>query len=135
MRYVRVLNATRQRSVLGNRIAMAESRWARARGLLGRPAIQPGEGMMLTGCHGIHTWGMRYVLDVIFVDRQGHVVRTYAGLPPRRLTAWQRRAAYALEVPAGTIQATATQVGDTLVWLPVEVDSPSEAGASAPSET
>jgi uncharacterized membrane protein (UPF0127 family) len=132
-KYVQVLNATRQRSVLGDRIAVAESRWARARGLLGRPLMQPGQGMMLTGTRAIHTWGMRQVLDVIFIDRQGQVVRTYAGLRPKRFTAWHLRAAYALELPPGTIVATATQVGDTLVWLPV-ADSPGEVGATAHSE-
>jgi uncharacterized protein len=133
--YVRVLNATRQRSVLGNRIATAKSRWERARGRLGRPVIQPGEGLMLPGCRAIHTWGMGYPLDVIFLGHQGEVVRTYAGLRPRRFTAWHRRAEYALELPAGTIVATATQVGDTLVWLPVESDSPVELGVAPRSES
>ena len=132
-KYVQVLNATRQRSVLGDRIAMAESRWARARGLLGRPVMQPGQGLMLTGTRAIHTWGMRYILDVIFFDGQGQVVCTYAGLRPRRFTAWHLRAKYALELPAGTIVATATQVGDTLVWLPV-ADSSGGVGATAHSE-
>ncbi|HYZ02241.1 MAG TPA: DUF192 domain-containing protein [Candidatus Binatia bacterium] len=133
-KYVRVLNATRQRSVLGDRIEMAESRWARARGLLGRPAIAPGQGLMFTGTRAIHTCGMRYPLDVIFFDGQGQVVRAYPSLRPTRFTSWHRRAAYALELPAGTIAATATQVGDTLVWLPVEADPAGELGATAHRE-
>ena len=134
MRYVQVLNVTRQRSVLGNRIEVAETHWQRTRGLLGRPAIQPGQGMMLTGCRGVHTWGMRYRLDIIMLDRHGRVVRTYSEFAPWRVTAWQLRAAHTLELPAGTITATTTQVGDTLVWLPADGDSSSANGETTSVE-
>lgn len=117
MRYLRILNATRQ-SVLGTRIGVAETWWTRLRGLLGRPEPQPGEGLMLVPSKGVHMHGMKYSLDVIVLDHAGSVVRTYSGLQPGRRTPYHREAQYIIELPVGTIAATGTIPGDRVVWLP-----------------
>lgn len=118
MRYLRVLNATRQ-SVLGTRIGVAETWWTRLRGFLGRPAPRPGEGLMLVPSKGVHMHGMRYALDVIVLDHAGGVVKTYVELQPGRRTPFHREAQYVIELPIGTIAATGTIPGDRVVWLPV----------------
>jgi uncharacterized membrane protein (UPF0127 family) len=117
MRHLRIFNTTRH-SVLGTRIGVAETWWSRLRGFLGRPEPRPGEGLMLVPCRGVHMHGMKYALDVIFIDQSGAVLRTYPGLQPGRRTPYHRDAEYVIEVPVGTIAATGTAPGDRVVWLP-----------------
>lgn len=117
MRYLRIFNITTH-SVLGTRIGVAETWWARLRGFLGRPEPRPGEGIMLVPSRGVHMHGMKYALDVIILDHAGTVVRTYSGLQPGRRTPYHREAQYVIELPVGTIAATATIPGDKVVWLP-----------------
>lgn len=112
-------NRTRE-TTLGNRIILGDSWWLRLRGLLGRPEPAEGEGMLLVPCRGIHMFGMRYPLDVIFLDRRGKVVSTFERLKPGSRTRRQRSAEYALELPAGTISATRTREGDDVVWAPAK---------------
>ena len=114
MRRVRVANATRG-GVVGESVAVADRWWLRLRGLLGRPPLAPGEGLLLDPCRAVHMLGMRYPLDVAFVDDRRTVVATYHGLAPRARTGWHA-ARYALELPAGTLRDTETQQGDALRW-------------------
>ena len=110
-----MLNATRGRT-LGERVGLADRWWLRLRGLLGRPPLAPGEGMLLTPCRAVHMYGMKYPLDVAFLDPHGEVVAAYHGLAPRQRTEWHPSARDALELPAGTLRDTDTREGDVLVW-------------------
>ncbi|HZE74620.1 MAG TPA: DUF192 domain-containing protein [Gemmatimonadales bacterium] len=113
---MRVVRATNQRSlVLGDRIAVADRWWPRFKGLLGRPGLKAGEGLLLRPCRAVHMMGMRFPLDVAFVDRHGVVVAAYPNLRPGARTRWHRRAESALELPAGTLAASGTQEGDQIV--------------------
>jgi uncharacterized membrane protein (UPF0127 family) len=103
---------------LGSRIGVADGWWSRSRGLLGRDALGAGEGLLLTPCRSIHMYGMRFPLDVAFLDRQGTVVETYVNLAPGRRTRWHLAARHALELPSGTLAATGTGRGDRLAWTP-----------------
>lgn len=73
---------------------------------------------MLTRCRAVHMYGVRYPLDIAFVDRRGAVVALHEGLRPNTRTGWYRRAAHAIELPAGTLAATHTREGDLLEWGP-----------------
>jgi len=115
MKAIAVVNRTRG-TALGTRIALADRWWLRLRGLIARPELRPGEGLMLTECRAVHMYGVRYPLDVAFVDRRGAVVALYAGLRPNARTRWHRRAAHAIELPAGTLADTHTREGDLLEW-------------------
>ena len=114
MKYVRAENTVR-RTVLGTRIGMADWWWLRLVGLLGREQLVPGEGLLLRPCRAIHMLGMSQSLDVAFLDPSGRVVATYAGLSPGRRTSWHSQARDALELPLGTLAATDTREGDTIV--------------------
>lgn len=74
--------------------------------------------MLLSPCRAVHMIGLSYPLDVVFLDREGGVRAVYPNLAPNRLTRFHRDAEYALELPAGTIQATRTGVSDRIAWLP-----------------
>jgi uncharacterized protein len=114
MRYARVANRSRDR-VLGSRVAVADRWWQRLRGLLGRPALRPGEGLLLTPCRAVHMHGVGFPIDVAFLDRAGVVVSVYPRLAPGARTRWHRRAVSALELPAGTLELSGTSEGDELV--------------------
>jgi hypothetical protein len=114
---IEVRNATRQ-SVLGGRVAVARTHWSRLRGMLGRPEPEPGEGLLIVPCRGVHMYGMKYPLDVVFLDQEGGVVDVRPDLQPGTRTGFIKGSHYALEIPAGTIAASGTRVGDKLVWQP-----------------
>lgn len=119
MRYLRAENQARG-TVLGTRIGLADRWWYRLRGLLGRSSLEEGEGLLLRPCRAVHMAWMAFPLDVAFVDERGGVVASYRSLEPGGRTRWHSNAADALELPAGTLTATGTVEGDTIVYTEVE---------------
>ena len=114
-RTVRIVNRT-QGTLLASRIQLADSWWGRFRGYLGRSRPESGEGILLVPCNAVHTFGMAFGLDVIFLDARGEVVKVLPEMKPWRKTDRVSNARYVLEVPEGTIQASGTAVGDRLTW-------------------
>ncbi|HKE91459.1 MAG TPA: DUF192 domain-containing protein [Gemmatimonadales bacterium] len=110
-----VTNLTRG-SCVAAQARLANRWWSRLLGLLGRRPLVRGEGLLLVPCRAVHMIGMRYAIDVAFVDRWGGVVATYHHLAPGSRSRWHRAAVVALEVPAGTLRSTETQTGDALQW-------------------
>jgi uncharacterized membrane protein (UPF0127 family) len=110
---VRVVNRTRE-IPLGDRVRTAQTFLSRLVGLLGTAAIAEGEGLWIVPCRSVHTLGMRYPIDVAFLDARGVVVGTLEGLPPNRIGRVFRDARGALELRAGTLAATGTAPGDRL---------------------
>ncbi len=72
------------------------SAWQRLRGLAFAPPSGP---LLIEGCRSVHTFGMRYELDLVWLDGEGAVVRVDRGVPPRRVRTCLR-ARSVLEVPA-----------------------------------
>ncbi len=108
----RAWNTTRQTS-LGDNISLATSSAARRRGLLDHSELKAGHGLWLLPCEAVHTFGMRFPIDLVFLDRKQRVRKTRAHVVRRRLSAcW--RAHSVLELPAGTLARTGTRVGDTV---------------------
>lgn len=93
----------------------AVSGWERTRGLLGRPQLQPGEGMLINDCRLVHTLGMRYALDLVFLDRGGQVRKLVHGLNPVRI-AGSLPASATLELAPGTLAQIGVKEGDRLAW-------------------
>jgi uncharacterized membrane protein (UPF0127 family) len=83
------------------------------RGLLGRSALRSGEGLLIRPASSIHTFFMRFAIDVVFIDRAGIVVKIVAALRPWRLAA-SRGARCALELGAGEAEARGIRIGDQL---------------------
>jgi hypothetical protein len=82
------------------RVRVAASFLARARGLLFAPPLAPGEALLIAPCSSIHTFAMRYRIDVVFLDRCARIVRVCPGVPAARLRfGWG--AAAVLELAAG----------------------------------
>lgn len=83
-------------------------------GLLRYSHLDTGKALLIPSCHSVHTWGMRFVIDVVFVDVTWRVVAIYANLAPWRLTPLVWKAHSVIELPAGTTQRENLLVGDRL---------------------
>ncbi len=105
----------------GTTIATAE-RWARTisertRGLLDSDGLAPGEGLVIAPCTSIHMVGMRFAIDVLFVNRHNVVIRAIQGLKPGlHFTRIYFTAKQCIELPVGTILASETRAGDEIAW-------------------
>ncbi|MDP9379287.1 MAG: DUF192 domain-containing protein [Chloroflexota bacterium] len=83
-------------------------------GLLNRSHLEPGEGLLIQPCNSVHSFFMRFPIDVLFIDSEGRVLKTYSPLRQWRSSTLVRRAKRALELPPGTIAASDTRVGDVI---------------------
>ncbi len=113
----RIINQ-RRGTVLAERATLAASFVARTVGLLGVSSLARGRGIILRPCASVHTYGMRFAIDVVFADSTDTVIGLHADVAPWRDGVGAHGAAYAIELPAGTIVATGTEVGDTLQMAP-----------------
>ena len=80
------INGHRQ-TQLATKLQMADTVWTRLRGLMGRTGLDSGEGLWIVPCRGIHTHGMAFSIDVLFLDRERAVVGAEENLPPGRFAA------------------------------------------------
>ncbi|MGC9157640.1 MAG: DUF192 domain-containing protein [Terracidiphilus sp.] len=119
---LRVVNLTRK-TVLAFRLEVAEGSAERSKGLLGREGLGAGEGLWLSPCEAVHTFWMRFPIDLVYLDRGKRVKKLRSAVPPWRLSACLA-AHSVLELPPGTILDTQTQPGDTLEFsLNCEVEA------------
>ncbi len=81
-------------------VCSAAGFWARTRGLIGRPPPRPGTGLWLSPCRWVHTFGMRYPIDVVFLDRDRTVLEVVT-VAPWRLSPWVGAAESVVELIAG----------------------------------
>lgn len=112
-----VVNETRDR-VIAEKCELARTFWSRGRGLLGRDGLDEGQGLLIYPSSSIHTFFMRFAIDVIFVDRHDCVVGLREAMPPGLPYAGARNARYVIELRPGCIRASETQVGDQLRVTP-----------------
>ncbi len=108
-------NHTWQR-YLAERGPVANRPWARMRGLLGRASLEPNEGLLFVGTRAIHTIGMRFAIDVLFLNEDGWVIHAIHALKPFRVSPYVKNATMVIELPAGVLRESGTQVGD---WIKV----------------
>jgi len=104
-------------TVLAARLENAHTAAARNRGLLGRDSLPPGEGLWIAPCESVHTFFMRFSIDLIYLDRKLRVKKVRHSVPPWRVSACLT-AHSVLELPAGTAAATRTQRGDQVEIAP-----------------
>lgn len=84
------------------------------KGLLGRDTLPAGEALWLTPCKSVHTIGMKFPIDILFLDKNRKVVGVEESIPPNRFSSFVFRAEGALELPAGTVSQSETRLGDTV---------------------
>jgi uncharacterized membrane protein (UPF0127 family) len=98
-------------AVVADNVAVADTRATRAVGLLSRSGLNPGEALWIVPSRGVHTWWMRFTIDVLALNESGVVVDRVPGLKPWRIRLPRRGTAGVLELPEGSIAATGTELG------------------------
>lgn len=124
-----VVNRTRARTLIGA-ATIARTAQERRTGLIGRTTLTHGEGMVFPGTKSIHTFGMRFPIDVVFLDREQRVIHIVQQMPCSRVSPLVWRSAMALEMAAGTLALTGTELGDRIEFVETEV-VPATAGPVA----
>jgi protein-S-isoprenylcysteine O-methyltransferase Ste14/uncharacterized membrane protein (UPF0127 family) len=104
--------ATAGGEVLADRLRPAHTHWTRLRGLLGTTRLAPGEGLWIKPSNQVHMFGMRYPIDVVFLDDAGRVIRLVRSLAPNRISPRVAGATSVLELPAGILERVALSEGD-----------------------
>lgn len=101
---------------------VAENPWTRAVGLLGRKDLPKGRGLWIRPCKSIHTFFMKFPIDLVYLTSDGTVVKTCLRVRPFRLSAGGRRAHSVLELPPGFLERAGLQVGERLTLSPLHVE-------------
>ena len=111
---LRIRNATRN-ALLADAADIADTPGKRRTGLLKRTSLERGDGLLITPCEGIHSFGMKFAFDALFLSRDRKVLKVRASMPRGRISLCLP-AHSVLELPAGTAAETGTLAGDQLEW-------------------
>ena len=116
MQTVQILNITKG-TTIAQKGQIATSPIKRLVGLLGRKNLSPNQALVLRPCSGIHTFFMRFALDVLFLDRNMRVIKLIQNYPPNRLSPTIWGAKIVVELPVGKIAKTHTSLDDILKFM------------------
>ena len=107
------LTNTRNHQVVAHTLLTASDSASRRKGLLGRDSLPDGSALIIAPCQAIHTFSMRFAIDVLFVSKDGRVLRVRSNVRPGRIAA-AFRAFAVVELPVGAIERSGTRKGDQL---------------------
>src|SRR5450756_2552926 len=113
MRVVTVMDATHE-TVIGTQIRVADTSLSRIVGLLGKRGLDAGEGLWIRPSSGVHTFGMKFPIDVLGLDKNLKVIQLWPRLVPWRMTSIRFRLRSVVELSAGQIEQCRVQLGDSL---------------------
>jgi len=110
---MRLINKTKN-TVLAEDVFIANTPFKRIKGLLGEKAFLPNQAIILDPCNSVHTFFMRFAIDILFVDKDYKVIKTLPQLDPNRITRIYWYSSKVIELPAGKLNLTNTQAKDQL---------------------
>lgn len=105
--------------MLADRARIADGFFDRLVGLLMTENFVAGDGLFIVPCSQIHMFGMKYAIDVVFVDKQGLVVGLVESISPGQMSKLFSKAHACLELPSGVIRDTGTSLGDQIETRPI----------------
>ncbi len=114
-----VFNETRE-SFLSLRVTAADTHWARLRGLVGRLRLKADEGIWVIPSRGIHTLGVLFPIDLVYLDAQQRVVHVLESFGSFRIGPLRLNCSSVLELPTRTLYSSQTRIGDQLRICPPE---------------
>jgi uncharacterized protein len=109
----KLLNQTQNCEIIQD-LQVADCFWSRLVGLLGKKGLSGQEGMWFDRCNSIHTFGMRFSLDLIFLDRSMKVKALKRNVPPGRMTWPVFGARSVVELASGSLDKMKIEIGDQL---------------------
>ena len=104
----------KNKEIISDPVIKAQSFLDKLFGLTIRRKLNKKEGFLLYNCNSIHTFWMRYSIDVIFLDKDGEVLAIFNGLKPFRVTPFIKNASHALEMMSGSVDKNSLGTGDTI---------------------
>jgi uncharacterized membrane protein (UPF0127 family) len=110
------ITAGRSGYVLAENAVYAKRLFERIRGLIGRRPIVEGEALVIPACRQVHTFFMRFPIDVVFADREGRVMGIAENLSPFSFSGYFWKAHFAVELPAGTARRASLAMGGLLLF-------------------
>ncbi len=113
---LQVTNLTRRTQLAGS-VEVAGSSGKRSKGLLGRKELAKGEALWIVPCEAVHTFGMQFAIDLVYLDRRHRIRKVRSNVAPWRLSACLS-AHSVIELAAGTIEETNAEPGDLLAFSP-----------------
>lgn len=119
MRTYCVYNQTRE-SFLSLGVTPADTPFTRLKGLIGRFKLRVDEGLWVVPSCGIHTFGVLFPIDLIYLDENNQVIHVIEHFPAFRISPLRPQASSVLELPTHTIYSSQTQSGDQLLICAVE---------------
>ena len=109
---VRIVN---NNQLIGDKIGVADSFFDRLKGLLGKAKLQEGEGLILSPCNAIHCIGMRFAIDVIFMNKHKQIIWIRENMKPGTREV-KMNAVFVLEVASGVVKEKGIGIGYVLSW-------------------
>lgn len=119
---LRAINISKDGIILAEQVEWAGTSAERRHGLLGRSSLDPEAGMYIAPTQWIHTFRMKFAIDIAFMDCHGRVLTVHHALKPNRLSKISLGAEGALELSAGRLRATNTEVGDIIKFREVKTN-------------
>lgn len=114
---LRVKTASGDMRECSMRVELANTFWSRLVGLLNRSSLDDDQGILLIPCTSIHTFGMRFAIDVVFLDRDGRVLGFADGVRSNRIRMAPRGTVMVLEVADGNRSRTGIHLDDCLIFV------------------
>jgi len=111
---MKIINKNRNITLAENAV-IAGTPLKRMIGLLGYRQFEQGQALIIKPCNSIHTFFMRFAIDVIFVDSNNKITKIIHNMRPFRISAIYLNALFTIELPAGTLEETSTQAGDYVI--------------------
>lgn len=110
---MKVYNSSKN-NLVADKVFVADNFVTRTIGLISKKEILEGEGMVIKPCCSIHTFFMRFDIDVLFVNKKNEVVAVYENVKPNRVLPIHFNSEYVIELPAGGVSSKNIQKGDLL---------------------
>ena len=111
-----VAKNTTMNTVVATRVAVAATHAERAVGLLSKSGLEEGEALWIVPSRGVHTWGMKFPIDIVALDESGTVIDCVSALKPWRIRLPRRGTAGVLELAAGTLSHSRTALGHRILF-------------------
>jgi len=111
---MRLFNQTKN-IILAEELIMADTLLKRLIGLLGRREFKEGQALVLKPANSIHTFFMRFPIDVLFIDGENKVIKAVSCLKPWRISGIYLRSRMTVELPCGILQKTSVSEGDAII--------------------
>lgn len=114
---MKVYNSSKN-NLIADEVKVAQNFFTRSFGLLLRKSLSSNEGLIIRPCRSIHTFFMKFPIDVLFVNSKNRIVALYKNVKPYKILPIHLNSFYVVELPSGSISAMSIEKGDLITISP-----------------